>query len=1050
MSTLPGSKGRIFGLLVDRPVLTLMVSLAIVSVGAMALWNLPLRLVPAGMVSSRINVWVPIAQAQTPREVEEKVVKPTEELLRTIPGLREIRSNSHTRGARFWINLDEDLEPTLASAEVRDRLQRARQSWPEGVDRYFTWREDASEVPLAFFQMLTPERNPDWDHRIEKIVQPRLEAVEGVGRVEIWGHLEESIRIWFDREKLIAHRVDYRELITRLASDNFTEPVGELKSQDERLLLRVDSKFRSLQEIERYPVRTGLLLRDIARIERVPSVSNSLSRFNQRFCYSGAIRATAGTNPVATCKRVRETAAAMAAEQELLGLDFRFMLDQGAMIEGSLKTLLKSLAQGGALALLVLFLFMRHVRATLAIAIAIPFTMLIVCGWLFFTGDTLNILTMAGMTLAVGMVVDNSVVVMENIRRLREEGVPLRQACVDGAREVGLAVTVATLTTVVVFLPMVFMSSRTETRVMFGSVGVPLSIALLGSLFVALLLLPSVVRNLSRHAHKQVAGSPVWSPAAWLVGFNRLLLRFCLRRRYWMLLVLVVYAVLMGANVIPAPFPSLDLETRGGGPFRRGDITVNLEMPRGMTLRDVVTQVRSYEQFILARKKEWQVKSVSARLSRTFARIDIQIPSDVRMSEVPELANKVRKAWPRRPGVKMVLHNVGGEADSTASEKNQRNFVVRLRGRDSEHLMELGVKIQERLLTLAEVEELEIAMAEDNKEVVMELDPDRMQELGVRPEVLFGTVTAGLQGREISRFEEKGRELRLIAEFDSEHNPTLKDLKDTRVWSSRQSSQSIDEMARIRFRKALGTIFRRDGKTTVTLVGRRTPGTGPRAFSKILSSNMRRFKMPAGYSWEEDSASRETERQMDELRDAGTLSVILIFLLMAVLFESIILPGAILVTIVIASVGAMWSLKFFYGAIDPMAITGLILLSGVVVNNGIVLLDCIQRFRHGGLNREEAIFAGIRVRLRPIFMTAATTIVGLMPMALFGEETGGGISYVSMSITVAGGLFLCTIFTAPAVALIYTYLDDLSDWQMGIWARTRSVLSRGPAAPSAS
>ncbi len=1034
------NKGRIFGLLVDRPVLTLMVTLAILSVGAMALLSLPLRLFPSALVSSRINIWVPIAQAQTPPEVEEKVVKPTEELLQTIPGLREIRSFSDSSSARFWIQLDDGLDPTLASAEVRDRLQRAKRSWPEGTDRYYTWREDATEVPLAFFQMLTPERNRDWDHKIVKIVQPRLEAVEGVGRVDIWGHLEETIRVWFDREKLIAHRVDYRDLINRLASDNFTEPVGELQSTDERLLLRVDSKFRSLEEIGSYPVRTGLLLRDIARVERVPSVSNSLSRYNQSFCYSGAIRATAGANPVATSRRVRETAARLAAEPELQGLDFRYMLDQGALIEDSLRTLLKSLAQGGALALLVLFLFLRNLRATLGIAIAIPFTLLIVCGWLFFSGDTLNILTMAGMTLAVGMVVDNSVVVMENIRRLREEGVPLREACVEGAHEVGLAVTVATLTTVVVFLPMVFMSSETATRVMFGAVGIPLSVALLGSLFVALLLLPSMVRNLSRRAPKQLAAGAVWSPWTWLYGFNRLLLRLCLRHRYWLLLGVVVYVVLLGARVLPAPVPSLDLDNRGSGLFRRGDITVNLDMPRGMTLGDVVREVRSYEQHILAHKADWQVENISVRLGRTYARFDIQIPTEIRLRDVPALANKIRKEWPRRPGVKMVLHNVGGEQDSSASEKNARNFVVLLRGPDSQHLMELAIKVQQRLLRLPEIEELEISMAENNKEVVVEIDPDRMQELGVLPEVLLGTISAGLQGREISRFEEKGRELRLIAEFDAEHNPTLNDLKNTRVWSSRQSVQSIDDMARVRFRKALGSIARRDGKTTVTLVGRRSVDVGPRAFSKILHGNMRRFPMSDGYSWQEDSASRETERQMEELRDAGTLSVILIFLLMAILFESIILPGSILVTIVIASLGALWSLKLFYGAIDPMAITGLILLSGVVVNNGIVLLDCIQRFRHSGLDRQEAIFAGMRVRLRPIFMTAATTIVGLMPMAVFGEETGGGISYVSMSIAVAGGLFLCTIFTAPAVALVYTYLDDLSRWQMGIWPRTRQLV----------
>ena len=500
----------------------------------------------------------------------------------------------------------------------------------------------------------------------------------------------------------------------------------------------------------------------------------------------------------------------------------------------------------------------------------------------------------------------------------------------------------------------------------------------------------------------------------------------------------------MGAGVLPSPYPKLDMEARGGGgPFRRGDITINLEMPRGMDLRDVVEMVREHEKFILARKEQWHVKSISVRLTRTSARFDIEIPRSVRVKDIPKLASKIRREWPRQPGVNLVMRNVGGQdPDSETAEKNERNFVVHLRGRDSEHLTRIGLELAGRLAMMPEVEEVELPGAENSQEVVMQLRRDRMQDLGVTPEVLFGTVTSGLQGREISRYEENGRELRLITEFDAEHNPTLTDLRETRVWSSRQSAQPLSDMAQIEFRKTLGSIFRRDGKTTVRVVGRRAEGIGPRAFSKLLNEEMRRFGLPRGYSWSEESASRDTEQEMLELWSALILSLILIFLLMGILFESVILPGATLITIVIASIGALWSLKFFYGAINPMAIIGLILLAGVVVNNGIVLLDCIERLRRSGLQREQAIFEGIHIRLRPIFMTAATTIVSLLPMAMFGEETGGGISYVSMSITVAGGLFLCTILTAPAVSLLYTYLDDLSDWLGGIWPRSAGWFRR--------
>ena len=699
----------VFSLFVDRPVLTLMVTLAILLVGTIAFLKLPLRFAPEGLSESRINIWVPIQQGRTPLEVEDKIAKPFENQLRTISGIQEVESDCRDDSVVFRIKLASGMDPTLTSAEVRDRVQRARLEWPSDIDRYFTWREDASSMPLAFFQMLTPERNPDWDFLIDKVVQPRVEAVDGVGRVDVWGLLDETIRIWFDRELLVSHRADFYQLVQRLSRENFVEPAGEIDDGEQRFLLRVDSKFRSLDDIRSYPVKPGLVLEDIARIERVPSVRDSLSRFNQKYTYTGIVYAAAGTNPVDASDRLRAATERLRADPRLEDLEFRFLFDQGAMITASLETLLSTSLQGGALALLALFLFLRNLRFTIAIGLAIPLALLIVGGWLFFAGDSLNILTMAGMTLGVGMVVDNSVVVLENIRRLREQGLPLRSACIRGAREVGLAVSMATLTTVVVILPMVFIGSD-QARAMLGAVGIPLSVALVGSLLVGLLLLPSGLRhfggtgaapkNPADNSTEQ-AGRPdsPYSPVHWLLAFNRALLRVSLRHRF-----VASVAGLLCLSTCYFPMDSLEFGEGGNSPFRSGDISVKMKLPRGLDLEGVETEVLSYEEHVLAHKEAWRVENVSSRFNRRSASIDIDLEDDVSAEESEELRDLIEKDWPRRPGIVVRLADSGGSrggGGSGSEEQEQRSFVLRLYGRDSQFLMNLAQTVRDEVAATA-------------------------------------------------------------------------------------------------------------------------------------------------------------------------------------------------------------------------------------------------------------------------------------------------------------------------------------------------------------
>ncbi len=1026
-------RGGLFALFVDRPVLTLMITATLFALGAIAFTRLPLRFLPDGLTQNRVRMFIPIGQNMSPKEVEDKVLDPLEEQLRTIPGIKGLRGSAGNGRAMLDIRLDAGMDPTLAAAEVRDRAQRAKLQWPPEVDRYFTWKEDASNIPLAFFQILTPERNPDWDHLIEDVVRPRLESVEGVGRVEMWGSLVETIRIWFDRDKLAAHNVRFRELVQRLRADNFTEPLGEIDNGSERLLVRLDGKFDTLRDIEEFPVATGLKLGDIARVEKVPTVRDRVARYNGKFTYSGMIRTAAGISPVDASANLHAEIARLRQDRRLVDAEFRFLLDQGESIRDSLDTLLSSALQGAALAIVVLYLFLRNLRFTVTIALAIPLSLLMVGGYMFFTGDSLNVLTMAGMTLAVGMGVDNSVVVLENIRRHHGLGLSLRAACIEGAREIALAVIMSTLASVVVFAPVIFMTTNPQARILLGSVGIPLSIAQIGSLVVALLLLPSGALHLGRIGGDFGTGAKAGGVGARVAVMNLALVRWSLRHR--------TLATLIGIGVLAlliVPIQKLDFDGGGNAVFQGGDVTVNLDLPRGMTLGAVLEEIEGYENFLNAHKNEWQIESVSSSFNRRTARVDVKLNAEVRKKEFTTYRDRIEKGWPQRPGVEVRLANRGGSQDGGggSEEDSERNFVLRLYGRDSTYLTQLATNVRDDLALLPTVASVEIPAMDDAEEVQVRVNRERLQDLQVQPEVLFGTITSGLQGQLITNFEEQGREVRVIAEFDhGDRNPTMLDLKDTEVFSNTGSFQRLGDLGEVRYEKAMAEIERFDGKTSITIVGKRQDGIGPKVFSEDIRKIMRRYPLPRGCSWSEDSAFREQETQIQELLQALALGVLLVFLLMGVLFESVILPGAILVTIPFAILGALWSLLLFHGSYDPLAFIGIILLAGVVVNNGIVLLDCIERLRRNGMPRQEAILEGVRIRMRPITMTAMTTVVGLLPMAVFGESTGRGISYVSMSIAVAGGLTLSTLFTAWTVPVAYTFFDDFAGWLRQVWAR---------------
>ena len=478
---------------VQRPVFVLMVTLTILVLGTVALLKLPLQLMPDGMSSDSVNIGVR-TRGMTPQEVEEDVYAPLEGELLTIPGVVNVSGRCSSGGLRAWVELSPGLDPRLAAAEVRDRIQRARTQWPPECDRWWTWRESADSIPLMFFSLTLPDRSQETYDLIDRKVVPTLEALDGVGQVSIFGMVDETIRIFFDREKLRSHRVNLRTVLQQLRSDNISVPVGEIRDSDSRFVVRADLQYRELETIRKLPIgKDGLQIKDVATVEKVRSVRDSISRVNGKYAFTGLINKRAGANTVTAraTKSSRPSNGLRKEDPRLAGLEPVWMFNQGEFIEESVDTLVRSALQGGALAFLVLFFFLRRLKMTLAITVSLPLSLLVAIAVTYFTGGTLNIISMAALTISLGMLVDNSVVVLENIYRLRQKGAGWVEACKSGVSGVGTAVALATLTSVVVFLPVMFAGDTPSAQAMLLSFGIPLCSALLASLFVALILLPS-------------------------------------------------------------------------------------------------------------------------------------------------------------------------------------------------------------------------------------------------------------------------------------------------------------------------------------------------------------------------------------------------------------------------------------------------------------------------------------------------------------------------------------------------------------------------------
>ena len=984
-----------------RPVGILVASVAVIVMGVISFGNIPLQMMPEGMERRHISIFASLRDS-SPDEAERHVAIPIEEALATVSGIESISTRASRDEVRISLELRRDADVATVERDVRDRANRVEPDLPDDVDRVFVRRERPNDIPVLFFSCTADVDRLLLSDFMEDVVIPQTESADGVARTDAWGLLKRTVRIRLDKEEVSRRGIDLRDLLKRLREDNLSTDLGDVRDGNRKAFLRAGMEFSSLREIRDFPVLQGLRLGEIATVSVVPGLDQGWSRFNGKAVIVGTVYKAAGENTVDVCRRVRATFDRLKAENPgTPGLEFRPFFDQGDVIEKSLDALYKNALYGGLLAIAVLYGFFRRLRMTLLVAASIPLSLTIAVTALYLGGDSLNLGTLMGLTLSVGMLIDNAIVVVEAILRRRELGDTPGEAAAAGTGEVALAVVTATLTTIVVFLPTIFLSGESDIKVWLVNIGKPLGFALLGSLAVALVLVPlgSALLRKDRKAVRTEGGP---SRHRFYAGA----LHWALRHRF----ATIVLALLV---VLSMQIPKSHLGQRASRGREQGPVRIALRFPRHYTMATADEAVRQYEQYVAGVKEELELEGIFCRFDERGGSV-MMWKTDGSDKPKEEIQAAIKKGWPKIPGIWTSLESSGDDATRTR---------ITLEGEDADALEKTMDAIENRLRIHPLVAETSRERDTGLQELAVSVDPEAVERGRVAPELIRGMIGWVLRGARLKDYRGAGRDLPLLLELDPEQEVEMSDLGGLLIPTD-QGMQPLGTLARMGIRNAPSTIERRDGRRVAELfvTGK---GDDDRAFHAAMEGALSRYPLPAGVRSQVGGSWTNFQKSFETLLVALGLGLCLVFLLTGVLFEALLLPFAVILSVLPAFAGAYWALYLTGKALDELAMLGFILLVGIVVNNGIVLVDRVQQYRREGLPLRPAVLAAGRDRIRPVVMTAFTTIVGLLPMAVF-KGSGDEIAYDTLAVSVMGGLGVSTLVTLFLVPVAFTLFTDLS------------------------
>jgi HAE1 family hydrophobic/amphiphilic exporter-1 len=1020
-------------LAIKRHVTALMIIVSLVALGLVALVKLPLAFLP-DFERPYLFVRLPYENA-SPEQIERMIVRPVEDALGSTSGLKQMWSMCNEEGGMVRMEFDWSHDMQIARVEVWERLDRIRSELPDDIGDMTVgsnWDSREADMPIVEGRLSSKkDLSESWDLLERRIVKP-IERVHGVAQVRLDGVNPREVRINLDLGKLEAHGIDIRTISNLLRGGNFDQSLGRIRDGDRRFTLRTVGTFNDVREIRNLPIRSdGLRLEDVADVRYEEPPLEYGRHLDGDFAIGITVSQEAKANTVEVCDAIEARIAEMNADPELEGVNFLVWFSQGREIKNALGDLLFTGIFGAILASVVLFLFLRRISTTMVSVMCIPFSLIVTCGLIWAQGRNLNTLTLLGLIVGIGMLVDNAVVVMENIFRHQQMGHDQKTAARLGAREVATAVSAATFTSVIVFLPLIF-NKPSEMNIYLKEIGITVCITLLASLFISQIMIPMATSWFIKSRPRPRSGAMVWTE-----GKYEGILRFMLRHR-WL-------APVIGLTVLAsAYFPFTKVDKNFDVSETEMFVQIRYEFSEEPSLDKKEEYVNRVEALLEPYREDLRARSIYSFWSDrwTLTRVYLN-EGEADQENIEHVRARLREILPEYAGLKLEVQE---NRQFWRHDRGQR-IAFQLVGEDSEVLASLAEDAKSILAGIPGLYEPSTSAEQDGgQEIHVELDREQASRLGVSPFQPAQVVGLTFRGQRLQRFRTHDGEREMRLTLDEKEEESISQLKHLPLWTDEGEKIPMASLADFREMPSPERI-QRDNRMTSIWVGARYEEGTREQYMRAVSAAMNGLEMPFGYAW---TFGRWEERQQEKSREFVVnllLALLLIFAVMASLFESVRQAIALMIALPFALSGAFWTLWITKVDFDQPAAIGLLLLIGIVVNNGIVMLEHVNSYRRQGMSRYEAMIKGGRERLRPILMTAITTLVSLVPIVI-QKPNLSGVYYYSMALVIMGGLVVSTFLTSVLLPTTTTILEDMLDWigrKIMAVARLLRIAPRSPA-----
>lgn len=1011
---------------IKRPVATIMIMLMVVVLGVSAFIGIQQDLFP--------DIKYPVALVMTnyddasPEEVETMVTKPIEQALASVEGLDEMYSMSMQGVSVVMVQFQMDTDMNFATLNMREKIALVSDFLPDSTGDPMVMKMDMSSIPVVQVYISGDMSLCDLNNEVEDKIVSYFERVSGVASVSVNGAIEEEVSVKIDQERLSGYGISLAQVAQVLAAENINMPSGDVNKGDTEVIVRTLGEFKSVQDISNLPLtlmdRSIVRLGEIATIKQQYQEQKTISRIDGKTAIGIMVTKQSDANVVEVSDDVIKEIDRL--QEKFPELTFTVGFNQADFIKSSISSVSRAAILGALLAVIVVFIFLKNIRTTLVVAMSIPISLLATFWLMSAKGMTLNMITLCALTLTVGMLVDNSIVVLENIFRIRQEIPDAVEAAQKGSKEILLAIISSTLTTVVVFLPIAL--SGGITGLMFKDFCFTIIIALLASLVVAVTIVPMLcskllTRGISsdyirvgshrykfRYLHKFTRFIEDVKES-----YGQIMVKLLKKRKRVILTCILIFVISIASVVLVGTelLPKADENT----------FKISVGMPYGTSLEDKDSLMTEIESYIL---KIPEVMHCTIDIGTT----NIMSMSDDSTLNITLISKRDRKrsteeiVWQTRKDLSYITGadlKVEETSAMTSMFGGGTDFQLSIKGNELEKLIAIGDDLCNQIMSVKNVVSAETDVTEGNPELKVIIDRNTASYYGVTSYQLAEGLSSSLSGKTATKLKVDGEEIEVNLSLPSDYSDSVENLKQIIITGSTGMKVPVGQIATFEYDNS-PTVINRANQVRLVTLNIDISGNDLGAVSEEIMSVVDNYQFPDGYYYETGGQQEEMVKSFASLGKALVVAIALVYLVLAAQFESLTLPFMVLMSVPFAMSGAFLAMFITGTSLSMVSFLGLIMLAGIVVNNAILLVEFINQNKES-MGIEDALISAGKLRLRPILMSAGTTCVGMVPLAMGVGE--GGEVLAPLGISIIGGMIASTIITLILIPVLYYMFDDI-------------------------